>query len=109
MNRTASMRFRMPRIPCINPRRDLDCNSRFDDEEDAISCSNVDGARMCFLTGGEDEDENGCEVYEETISGEEEGIDLKAEQFIAKFYEQMKLQRQISYLRYNEITNKSAS
>ncbi|XP_056168695.1 uncharacterized protein LOC130138498 [Syzygium oleosum] len=33
----------------------------------------------------------------------------RAEEFIAKIYEQMKLQRQISYLQYNEMLNRSAS
>lgn len=48
-------------------------------------------------SGGEEE-----EYEEETIPEEEKEIDLRAEEFIAKFYEQMKLQRQISYLQYNE-------
>ncbi|ESQ37876.1 hypothetical protein EUTSA_v10029373mg [Eutrema salsugineum] len=33
---------------------------------------------------------------------EEKGVDVRAEEFIAKFYEQIKLQRQISYLEYKE-------
>ena len=32
----------------------------------------------------------------------DEGIDGKAEEFIANFYQQMRLQRQISYLQYNQ-------
>nr|GLL30605.1 uncharacterized protein LOC109191254 [Ipomoea trifida] len=74
MHRPASLRFRMPHIPCINPPVDFDFD--FDglsnDADDQICCDGDDG-------------------------GEE--IDSKAEQFIAKFYDQIKLQRQISYLR----------
>ena len=40
---------------------------------------------------------------------EEEEIDSKAEEFIARFYDQMKLQRQISYLQYNEMLERSMS
>ncbi|PPD86870.1 hypothetical protein GOBAR_DD16181 [Gossypium barbadense] len=43
-----------------------------------------------------------------TLPLEEEGIDSKADKFIANFYEQMKLQRQISYLEYTEMLNRGA-
>ena len=33
----------------------------------------------------------------------EDGIDSKAEEFIERFYEQIKLQRQVSYLQYMEM------
>lgn len=90
MHRPASMRFN---IPCITPQVDFDYD--FDeDQEDEYD----DGGRRSFLkSGGEEE-----EYEEETIPEEEKEIDLRAEEFIAKFYEQMKLQRQISYLQYNE-------
>ncbi|KAG8096293.1 hypothetical protein GUJ93_ZPchr0013g37759 [Zizania palustris] len=35
------------------------------------------------------------------------GVDAKAEEFIARFYAQMKLQRQISWLQYNEMMERS--
>ncbi|GJN08104.1 hypothetical protein PR202_ga25994 [Eleusine coracana subsp. coracana] len=37
------------------------------------------------------------------------GVDVKAEEFIARFYAQMKLQRQISWLQYNEMMQRSVS
>ncbi|KAK2631733.1 hypothetical protein EUGRSUZ_L02503 [Eucalyptus grandis] len=39
----------------------------------------------------------------------ERGIDSRADEFIAKFYEQIKLQRRMSYLQYNEMLNQSPS
>ncbi|KAE8780986.1 hypothetical protein D1007_45789 [Hordeum vulgare] len=39
--------------------------------------------------------------------GEDAGVDVKADEFIAKFYAQMKLQRQISWLQYNEMMERS--
>ena len=36
-------------------------------------------------------------------AGEDAGVDVKADEFIAKFYAQMKLQRQVSWLKYNDI------
>ncbi|KAL6901944.1 hypothetical protein ACP4OV_004820 [Aristida adscensionis] len=41
--------------------------------------------------------------------GEDAGVDVKAEEFIARFYAQMKLQRQISWLQYNEMMQRSIS
>lgn len=42
------------------------------------------------------------EEEEEAVALEEEGIDVRAEEFIDNFYKQIKLQRQISFLEYNE-------
>ncbi|TMW99729.1 hypothetical protein EJD97_002082 [Solanum chilense] len=80
MHRPASLRFKMPNIPCIKPQVDSD----FDFENDDEMNNDDNGPRKSFLNT---EDEN-CD----------EAIDMKAEEFIAKFYEQIKLQRQISYL-----------
>ncbi|XP_066381510.1 uncharacterized protein [Miscanthus floridulus] len=41
--------------------------------------------------------------------GEDAGVDVKAEEFIARFYAHMKLQRQISWLQYNEMMERSIS
>ncbi|CAL4951980.1 unnamed protein product [Urochloa decumbens] len=41
--------------------------------------------------------------------GEDAGVDVKADEFIARFYAQMKLQRQISWLQYNEMMQRSVS
>ncbi|KAK3147484.1 hypothetical protein QOZ80_3BG0282890 [Eleusine coracana subsp. coracana] len=40
---------------------------------------------------------------------EDAGVDVKAEEFIARFYAQMKLQRQISWIQYNEMMQRSVS
>ena len=42
-------------------------------------------------------------------AGEDAGVDVKAEEFIARFYAQMKLQRQISWLQYSEMMERSIS
>ncbi|XP_051141892.1 uncharacterized protein LOC127258884 [Andrographis paniculata] len=94
MHRPSSMRFKLPHIPCIKPHVDFD----YDFEEDRAyfggEASELFCRRVSFLKNGEEEEEEGEE--EEC----DEGIDLKAEQFIANFYEQMKLQRQKSYQQY---------
>lgn len=106
MHRPASLRFKMPNIPCIKPQVDFDFDFDNDYEhDDEMYPDNNDGApRKSFLnTEGEycREDEYvSCEVSEEITC--DEAIDMKAEEFIAKFYEQIKLQRQISYLQYHE-------
>ncbi|XP_059311056.1 uncharacterized protein LOC132062523 [Lycium ferocissimum] len=112
MHRPASLRFKMPNIPCIKPQVDFDFDfdndNDYDDETYHHNNDNV--PRRSFLKGADDdydeeEDEYvSCEVSEDEISagGGDEAIDMKAEEFIAKFYEQIKLQRQISYLQYHE-------
>ncbi|XP_030532642.2 uncharacterized protein LOC115742478 [Rhodamnia argentea] len=94
--------FCLPRIPCISP--DVDFNDGFGDDEDSGEC---DWERKILVADG---DRGEC-VYDERASesSEEEGIDERAEEFIAKFYEQMRLQRQISYLQYTEMLNKATS
>ncbi|KAI3460770.1 hypothetical protein Pfo_017433 [Paulownia fortunei] len=102
MHRPSSLRFKMPHIPCIKPHVDFDYDFEFDDDINEEDTCHV--KRTSFLKGAEEEEEEEGEELEEeveVIGGCDEGIDLKAEQFIAKFYEQMKLQRQISYLQYN--------
>ncbi|KAL6339560.1 hypothetical protein AAG906_034645 [Vitis piasezkii] len=102
MHRPGSMRFKMPHIPCINPQVDFDYDFEFNGD-DGGEVGDGEEARKSFLMGGDEED-SGCGGCEE-----EEGIDVKAEEFIAKFYAQMKLQRQISYLQYNEMLNRGTS
>ncbi|KAL3827785.1 hypothetical protein ACJIZ3_016587 [Penstemon smallii] len=88
MHRPSSLRFKLPHIPCIKPQVDFDYDFEFDDD---VTINEYD--QICFQRRFSEEDK------EEEMK---ESIDLKADQFIAKFYEQMKLQRQISYLQYNE-------
>ncbi|EEF47298.1 uncharacterized protein LOC8265152 [Ricinus communis] len=104
MHRPASMRFN---IPCITPRVDFDYDfdGASEDEDGGFMCG-----RRSFLKGREEEEEGNSNEYDqERIPEEEKGIDLRAEEFIANFYQQMKLQRQISYLQYNETPKRSIS
>ncbi|CAL5357716.1 hypothetical protein CsSME_00047432 [Camellia sinensis var. sinensis] len=113
MHRPSSMRFKMPRIPCINhPQVDFDYNFESNGDNDyEMNCDFIDddddddddGARKSFLKGGNEDD---CE---DIVACDDEGIDLKAEQFIAKFYKQMKMQRQVSYLQYNEMIDRGTN
>ncbi|XP_019197382.1 PREDICTED: uncharacterized protein LOC109191254 [Ipomoea nil] len=96
MHRPASLRFRMPHIPCINPPVDFDFDFDFDGRSNADADDQI--AFSDEYDNNADDDHQCCD---DDDGGEE--IDTKAEQFIAKFYEQIKLQRQISYLRYNEM------
>ncbi|KAL1339392.1 uncharacterized protein LOC107464889 [Arachis duranensis] len=90
----SSMRFlHLPHIPCINPHVDFD----YDFEDD-----NADHDIIGYHNNHQEE-------WKEDGEEQEEGIDKRAEEFIAKFYEQMKLQRQISYLQYNGTPNRDTT
>ncbi|XP_061353195.1 uncharacterized protein LOC133297974 [Gastrolobium bilobum] len=94
-NRPFSMHFHLPHISCINPRVD------FDDDHDDVE---YDHERNSPLMGAGNHNEEyyyDCQEEEE----EEEDIDKRAEEFIAKFYQQMKLQR----LQYNETPNRDST
>ncbi|KAL0371507.1 UNVERIFIED_CONTAM: hypothetical protein Sangu_0468800 [Sesamum angustifolium] len=102
---SSSLRFKMPHIPCIKPQVDFEYDFDYDDDDenvtnyqDEMSCGSSDHERrrISFLKDTEEDDEE-----ETNESCDDEEIDLKAEEFIARFYEQMKLQRQVSYLQYN--------
>ncbi|KAK4441814.1 hypothetical protein Salat_0516300 [Sesamum alatum] len=113
MHRPSSLRFKLPQIPCIKPHVDFDYDFEFDDEINEEMCYGgaVDHAKRAsnFLKGAEEEEEDDEDEQEEMNAAGDEGIDSKAEEFIAKFYEQMKLQRQISYLQYNDMLNRGCS
>ena len=97
--RSSSMRFRLPNIPCItNPQVDFDYDDDFIEEQ----AYGYDDGRKSFLKGQDEDDDDDEEEEEEIVPSceQEDGIDSRAEEFIAKFYAQMKLQRQISYLQY---------
>jgi hypothetical protein len=92
-----------------------------------------DGARSCYYGyGGADNaesicpDESQCADEEQLLEhamaearhastatpgegAEDAGVDVKAEEFIARFYAQMKLQRQVSWLKYNEMMQRSVN
>lgn len=90
MHRPSSMRFHLPHIPCLNPHV-----GDFDDDDNGRKSS-------ALIIHDEDQYYHGYEGTCQEIGYDEEGIDERAEEFIAKFYKQMKLQRQISYLQYTE-------
>lgn len=93
---SSSMRFHLRYLPCIKPQVDFDYD--FNGDDDVVYKQD---SKKSFL--GDEEYESEIDVLnDEVIAIEDDGIDLKAEEFITKFYEQMKLQRQISYLQYNE-------
>lgn len=118
--KTPSMR--LPRLPCMTPAVDLDndddyfffkCeeNNKFFDKESKKECS----CSMDSCEGGEDDDvvdsddDKGIDCGELIEVEDEQGIDSKAEEFIARFYEEMKLQRQFSFLQYNEMLRRGLS
>lgn len=117
MYRPTSMRFHLPHIPCIKPHVDFDYD--FNDD------GNVEydtGRKSALMDAGDSRDQEFCHDYYEGCQemmgcGEEEeeqqadaqGIDKQAEEFIAKFYQQMRLQRQISLLEYNETPRSDTS
>lgn len=131
MYRPSSFRFKMPNIPCISTPQvnfdyDFDCHdndreiyySYNDDDHDNVNVQ----SRKSTLEGADDytssnhegpDDEYGnsdvCEEINWTPHSCDDGIDFKAEQFIANFYEQIKLQRQISYLQYNEMISRGSN
>ncbi|KAL8149118.1 hypothetical protein AgCh_006211 [Apium graveolens] len=117
MHRPSSLRFKLPHIPCINPAPDFDFD--FDNGNDIDGFYYDDIARKSFLKSADDNEKDEEEEEEEYFGGggdddgvyadderEEQAarndIDMKADEFIAKFYKQMKLQRQISYLQYHD-------
>ncbi|XVF22127.1 hypothetical protein REPUB_Repub12eG0147100 [Reevesia pubescens] len=115
MHRPASMRFL---LPCISPEKvDFDYDFGINDEYDGVY--GYDSGRKSYYSDDQEEEErgeekecgyDGCDEIEESpYPLEQEGIDSKAEKFISKFYEQMKLQRQLSYLEYIEMLNRGAS
>ncbi|RDX81864.1 hypothetical protein CR513_37400, partial [Mucuna pruriens] len=100
MYRPSSMRFHLPRIPCIKPHVDFDYDFNDEDEYDT-------GRKSALMDVG---DHEGCQdmAYEEE-EADAQGIDMRAEEFIAKFYQQIKLQRQISLLQYNETPSRDTT
>lgn len=84
MHRPASLRFHFPCItsPPVDFEYEFDGDGDSDGDSDEV-CRYEEGRRSSGYSGDEEKEE-------------EDGIDLRAEKFIAEFYEQMKMQRQIS-------------
>ncbi|XP_057800067.1 uncharacterized protein LOC131015657 [Salvia miltiorrhiza] len=72
----SALRLKLPRIPCITPQVDGD------EDGELMWCDRAHGDY--FL--------------KEAAEMSDEGIDERAEEFIARFYQEMKQQRQISYV-----------
>ncbi|CAH2039095.1 unnamed protein product [Thlaspi arvense] len=92
MHRPASMRFL---LPCIAPPVDFDYDFKLDGQDD------TDDVRSYSYGYYDDSCSEKCDGAAKGDQ-EEKGVDVRAEEFIANFYQQMKLQRQISYLQYKE-------
>lgn len=95
MHRPASMRFL---LPCIAPPVDFDYDFELygqDDTDHVRSYGYYDDS--CH-----DRYDRAAKDDRQEEEEEEKGVDVRAEEFIANFYQQMKLQRQISYLQYRE-------
>ncbi|KAH0470535.1 hypothetical protein IEQ34_000258 [Dendrobium chrysotoxum] len=106
--------LRLPRIPCITP------SISFDDDEEIIfeRCKAMKLLEAGFCMEDQHNDEIDLETsssisdtgaVEKAEGQEEQEIDSRAENFIMEFYEQIKLQRQISYLEYNEMLDRGLS
>lgn len=105
----SSTRFKyLPAISCINPAVD---------DDDA-----QDDPRMIFRTSFNDvgdqeissprcweQDEIGDDDESNDKGEEDVEIDAKAEEFIERFYREMRMQRQVSYLEYNEMLERGAN
>ncbi|GAB2282217.1 hypothetical protein Dimus_016766 [Dionaea muscipula] len=107
--------IRMPRIiiPCIGMTEEVDSM-----DDDAYG----DGRgfhKSTFLENVADEEERereencdedgGTPDYGEAGLEDDQGIDAKADEFIAKFYEQIKLQRQNSYIQFYDMINRGST
>ncbi|KAF3322714.1 Cotton fiber expressed protein [Carex littledalei] len=102
---TPSFRFKTPSLrflPCITPSVDHDFDR---DETDLLFYQREKEHEQIEY---DDREEGFVELIEERERSEEKGIDTKAEEFISRFYEEMKLQRQISAIQYYEMLERSA-
>lgn len=94
MHRPANKSMRFLLFPCIAAAPvEFDNGFEMDGQDYSEEVKSYGYDEYCT-----DEFDRTDEVDEE----EDKGVDVRAEEFIAKFYEQIKLQRQISYLAYKE-------
>lgn len=93
MSRPNSLRFI---IPCIKPHV-VDFDYDFGDDDDDGWCDGVGGKRSFLGCGAGDCDEVQGDDHQGWYENDDEGIDDKAEEFINRFYQQIKLQKEISF------------
>ncbi|XP_047084228.1 uncharacterized protein LOC124695419 [Lolium rigidum] len=102
-----------PETPCVygedryffsgaRDRDDEGCVGDYDDDGEPSECGVEDEQLLERVVM-----EASCGNVEAAEGAEDAGVDVKADEFIAKFYKQMKLQRQISWLQYNEMMHRS--
>ncbi|URD76078.1 long cell-linked locus protein [Musa troglodytarum] len=117
---TPAFHFKTPsmwllRIPCITPAADFDT-----DDDDLIFAKRDSNSYLLDKHETEEASEIGCENDDDDDNAvrecedhaemeEADEIDRKAEQFIARFYQQMKMQRQISLLQDNEMLHRGVN
>ncbi|XP_039129934.1 uncharacterized protein LOC120266375 [Dioscorea cayenensis subsp. rotundata] len=112
---TPSFRFKLhrPHFPCIGFPDDHD-----QDNDDAVFFfsghdNNVNNS--ISYDHHKNDDDNGIKEEEQQEDNDDdeveqlEGINSQAEEFIAKFYQEMKLQRQVSFIQYNDMLLRSIS
>ncbi|KAM0899149.1 hypothetical protein ACQ4PT_021453 [Festuca glaucescens] len=106
----------VPETPCVyGEDRYFFCDaSRERDDDEGCVGDYYDDDGEPSECGVEDEQllerammEASCGNVEAAEGAEDAGVDVKADEFIAKFYAQMKLQRQISWLQYDEMMQRS--
>ncbi|KAG8063701.1 hypothetical protein GUJ93_ZPchr0003g18267 [Zizania palustris] len=115
IDETPAFRFRAPSarvlrlIPCIVPT--VPDTPSFSGDEHRYFFSGPEPECSIGYYDGEpsqcDEEEASAATTDGAGGGDDAGVDAKAEEFIAKFHAQMKLQRQISWLQYNEMMERS--
>jgi Cotton fibre expressed protein len=102
---TPTFRFKTPSLfclPCVTP--SVDQNFDQDELEHLVYQRQKEHEQIEH----DHKEEEHVELIEEGERLEEKGIDTRAEEFIQRFYEEMKLQRQISAIRYYEMLERSA-
>ncbi|CAN6467836.1 unnamed protein product [Victoria cruziana] len=112
-HKNAKKQGHFPRIPCINAPIEVEDKDFFCDhgsyhwDEDDIDRDGDDN-EVVEEASSSNGDKKSTPFSGEDGPWKEDEVDLKADEFIAEFYKQMKLQRQISYLQYKEMLDRGA-
>lgn len=103
------------RFSCIQPRaldEELDgkSNAVVISQSEYFTKSNVDLSNLPVVLNGSRPLSPFCRSKEELFADQADPqVDRQAEEFISKFYEQIRLQRQVSLLRYDEMLARGAT